>query len=301
MADFVVKFDSGALEWPADFGVVNRVSDGGYESGYNAGHEIGYAEGKTDGDAQGYERGYDDGHKTGLQEGYTHGHEDGVEEGYTNGYETAKEEVLSDPQAIVDIRAGNVVSGDITTSVTSIVKKAFNATEITGMSAPNAVTIGERSFENCTSMVTADFPNVTSIGTYCFNSCGRLANINIPLLKTVTTAAFYNNASLKRLDLHQATSISTSTLTLCASLKQLIIRTDKVCTLSNPNAITGSGIANKKCLIFVPASLVESYKKATNWSAHATLFRAVEGITVDGTIMGELDEEKIATAMEDIA
>ena len=273
------------------------VSDGGYERGYAKGHEEGTAEGYTKGHEVGTAEGYASGHQTGLQEGYTQGHEDGVEEGYANGYETAKEEVLSDPQTVVDIRAGVALTGDVTTSAAAIVKHAFNSTAITGMSAPNAETIGERAFENCSSMVTADFPEVTSVGTYCFNGCGRLATVNIPLLKTVPTATFYNNASLKRLDLHQATSIGTSTLTLCSALRQLIIRTDRVCTLSNANAITGSGIANKKCLIFVRASLVEPYKIATNWSTSAILFRAVEDITVDGTIMGELDEDKIAAMM----
>ena len=221
----------------------------------------------------------------------------GYEEGYANGYETGKEEVLSDPQTLIDLRATTFLSGDIATNVTEIVKYSFNSTAITGISAPNVARIGERAFQDCSSMTEADFSKVTSIGTYCFNGCAKLTTINIPLLNTVPTATFYNNASLKRLDLHQATTINTSALTLCASLRQLIIRTGKVCTLSNPNAITGSGIASSKCLIFVPSSLVESYKTATNWSTHATLFRVVEDITVDGTTMGELDEAKIEAAM----
>ena len=45
--------------------------------------------------------------------------------------------------------------------------------------------------------------------------------------------------------------------------------------------------------IYVPRDLVDRYKSATNWSAHASQIRALEDYTVDGTTTGELDEAKI--------
>jgi hypothetical protein len=39
-----------------------------------------------------------------------------------------------------------------------------------------------------------------------------------------------------------------------------------VCTLKNSNAFSNTGIWSNKGSIFVPSSLVASYKKATNWT-----------------------------------
>lgn len=221
----------------------------------------------------------------------------GYEEGYTNGYETAKEEVLSDPQTIIDVKAGNALSGKVTTLVTKITNYAFCRNAITGISAPNAESIGLYSFSDCSSLASGDFPKATSIGNYVFNSCGKLAEINIPLVASIPTAAFYGNRQLARIDLHNVTSIAISAFAVCSALKQLIIRTNKVCSLGGIQAFTNSAIANGTGLIFVPSSLVDSYKSATNWSTYAAQFRAVEDITVDGTVMGELDEDKIAAVM----
>ena len=39
--------------------------------------------------------------------------------------------------------------------------------------------------------------------------------------------------------------------------------------------------------------LYEKYRNGTNWSTYAAQFRALEDYTVDGTITGELDPNKI--------
>jgi hypothetical protein len=72
-----------------------------------------------------------------------------------------------------------------------------------------------------------------------------------------------------------------------------------MCTLGSANEfieVSGypnSAIADGKGYIYVPRTLVNSYKTATNWSVYANQFRALEDYTVDGTITGELDESKI--------
>ena len=44
----------------------------------------------------------------------------------------------------------------------------------------------------------------------------------------------------------------------------------------------------------MPRALIEEYKADANWSSFELIqFRALEDYTVDGTIMGELDETKI--------
>lgn len=224
-------------------------------------------------------------------------YDSGYEEGYANGYETAKEEVLSDPQTAVDIVASTAISGDITILATNIANHAFSRKTADNVVAPNAEAIGQYGFSDCVSLLSGDFPKVTSLGNYSFNGCNKLTTINVPLIDSAPIAAFYGVRNVKRFDFHRIASITASAFAVCSGIQQLIIRTDKVCSLASTQAFANSAIASKTCLIFVPSSLVDSYKSATNWSTYATLFRAVEDITVDGTIMGELDEDKIAAAM----
>ena len=55
------------------------------------------------------------------------------------------------------------------------------------------------------------------------------------------------------------------------------------------DGMLSSGITPK---IFVPSSMVYTYKAATNWSARADYIFAVEDYTTDGTIDGEFDYDK---------
>ena len=62
----------------------------------------------------------------------------------------------------------------------------------------------------------------------------------------------------------------------------------------NPNV----GITVTDWLPFiVPAALVESYKTATNWAAYwgygNNKFLALEDYTVDGTVTGEIDWDRL--------
>ena len=66
----------------------------------------------------------------------------------------------------------------------------------------------------------------------------------------------------------------------------LILDSDTVCT-------AGGTLAQCPPYVYVPAALVDAYKSATNWSANAAKFRALEDYTVDGTISGDLDDAKI--------
>ena len=53
---------------------------------------------------------------------------------------------------------------------------------------------------------------------------------------------------------------------------------------------------------YVPRALLsdtdstKDYRQATNWSTYSTQFRALEDWTVDGTITGEMDWDKINAA-----
>ena len=115
--------------------------------------------------------------------------------------------------------------------------------------------------------------SATSIGSYAFYSCIALTTADFPV----------------------ATSIESNAFRSCSKLKSLLLRGNNVCTLSNTSAFSSTPISSGTGYIYVPSSLIEQYKAATNWSTYAARFRALEEYTVDGTITGELDPAKTGT------
>jgi hypothetical protein len=85
---------------------------------------------------------------------------------------------------------------------------------------------------------------ITNIGNYAFYNCSKLTTVDLPETTSIDGYAFYN----------------------CKSLTTVILRnTERVATLSSTNVFAGAANA----IIYVPDSLVDSYKAANNWSAYA--------------------------------
>ena len=135
-------------------------------------------------------------------------------------------------------------------------------------------------------------PNLTQIGDYAFYYCRFMTELHAPLVQKIGDYAFNACSSLKRFDLPVVTSLSTRSLSY-TNLNILIMRIEQLVILGNSNALTSTPIASGTGYIYVPKSLVDSYKTATNWSVYADQFRTLEDYTIDGTITGELDESKI--------
>lgn len=157
----------------------------------------------------------------------------------------------------------------------------------------NASVVRSSAFSNMESIVSATLPNATSIGSSAFMSCTNLATVSVPKVETVAGSAFYGCSKLAQIDLAQAESIASQTFRTCGALKAVILRrTDSACTLGS-SAFGGTPIASGTGYIYVPSALIDTYKAASNWSAYAAQFRALEDYTVDGTVTGALDASKI--------
>ena len=92
--------------------------------------------------------------------------------------------------------------------------------------------------------------NVISIGEGAFSSCSSLTEVSFPKVTSIGQYAFYRS---------NLTTIYVGT------------ESDTVCTLSSTTAIPSSVTD-----IYVPKSLVDSYKSATNWVFLADLIKAYE-------------------------
>lgn len=157
--------------------------------------------------------------------------------------------------------------------------------------------VGQNAFSYCYSMTLVDLPNVTTIGLSAFSNCAALVSINIPKLKSVPTTGFNNTRfesilipnvlsinmngfndciNLKKVDLYNINTIATSSFKNSALEVLIIRRDDAVPTLKSINAFEGTPIINGDGYIYVPASMVDSYKSAANWSTFAAQIRAIE-------------------------
>ena len=180
-------------------------------------------------------------------------------------------------------------------AATHIGSYAFYSLALVEICLPAVTTVGASVFGSCKSLAEVDMPELTectdALGGV-FSGCTSLTRVKFPKLKTVINAMFGNCTSLEEVDLTAAETMQNA-FASCKNLRRLIIRNEaKVCSASASNAVSNIPIASG-CYVYVPASMIDSYKAASYWKNYPSAFRALEDYTVDGTVTGELDETKI--------
>ena len=110
--------------------------------------------------------------------------------------------------------------------------------------------VGERAFARCTNLSSVSFPNAMVVDYYSFSNCTNLSSASFPKALCLQNDAFYGCSNLTTL------YIGTGTTT--------------VCTLGANVFQDCPNLAN----IYVPSSLVDKYKSATNWSEYADKIKA---------------------------
>jgi hypothetical protein len=141
--------------------------------------------------------------------------------------------------------------------------------------------IGQNAFTSCNIAGDVIFPNMTS-AIYPFRD-GVIGGKVVLSRLTEVGAYFFRYTKCGVIDFGAATSIGQYVFQNNANLTTIIIRTNSVCDLSNTNSFTGTPFASGgSCgTIYVPASLITSYKSAANWATMygwgTTTFSAIEG------------------------
>ena len=159
-------------------------------------------------------------------------------------------------------------------SVTSIGTSAFyECNGLTSITIPDSVTsIGENAFSYCPSLTSVTIPNsVTSIGSGAFNSCSSLTSVTIPnSVTSIGSGAFGYCYSLTSVTIpNSVTSIGSGAFGYCYSLISVTINR------TSPPAIQSNTFYLVPGYIYVPASAVNTYKSATNWSTYASKIKAI--------------------------
>lgn len=129
----------------------------------------------------------------------------------------------------------------------------YNCKALTSINLPSAVTVQKLAFQNCSAMTTASMPKLTTLATSAFVNCYKLSQFTIPATVSI---------------------IYTSTFLNCSALISLRIEGSTLKALSATNAFAGTPLSVSTLTgnfgsIYVPASLLASYKAATNWKTYS--------------------------------
>lgn len=151
-------------------------------------------------------------------------------------------------------------------------------TNIQLVSFPKCVSIGSWTFFKCTELTSVDFPNCITIGNSAFYNCKKLTTTNFSLCTTVKSFAFLECHSIATLSFPACTNIGQFAFWNCYNLKSFYLMCSSIPTLQFSDAFSNTPIGGYSAStgtygsIYVPASLIEDYKVATNWSYFSSRF-----------------------------
>ena len=198
---------------------------------------------------------------------------------YSTNIQTKNERI----QALVS-KAKEFPKAEVT--VNDVYEAIINRT-ITAISDNTITEIRQYTFCNCVKLTSADFPICVSIGEDAFHACNNLSSINFPSCIDINNYAFYYCSKITTASFPACRSIDYDAFDRCFRLSSLTLGASSVCILKESNAFVSTPFANYKTYfsgtphIYVPSSLVEAYKNATNWVYFSSYFSSIESLGND--------------------
>lgn len=157
----------------------------------------------------------------------------------------------------------------------------MSCSKLTSVSFPDCTIVASSAFYACSSLTAVTLPVCKTINPSTFRNCISLTSVGIPVCSQIGAAAFQSCKLLPVLDA-PLLKISSNAFSGCSKLSALILRASSCATLSNVNAFNGTPMSvstyiGKFGSIYVPLSLVDTYKAATNWVTFSNRITAIEG------------------------
>lgn len=178
---------------------------------------------------------------------------------------------------------------------TTIGYKAFAyCSHLTTISFPNCTFISSYAFSYCSSLISANFPKCTSIGYQAFYSCYTLTNAIFPVCTIISSYGFAYCSKLTTISFPECTYIGYSAFEQCSSLTTASFPkcsyigsyAFKSCISLSALYLMSSGLVTGNSYMFistpfslssylgyfgsiyVPSSLLASYKAAAHWKSY---------------------------------
>ena len=162
--------------------------------------------------------------------------------------------------------------------VCSIIRNGafYNCKSLTQVSLPMCTKVMKDCFQGCISLSQLNLPVCSYVGNTVFWGCTSLSQVNLPVCKNISMYTFYNCRSLSQVSLPMCNTIGVNAFQDCTSLSIITLGYSGVCSLGGSSAFTNTQLTSSKGSIYVPTSLVDSYKSAKNWSYFSTQIFPIE-------------------------
>ena len=177
---------------------------------------------------------------------------------------------------LINKQLTELVSPTATGTITSTFQQGN--TNLTRIDLPLITTISSSAFLGCNKLAEVNLPNVVEIQSGAFNIAWGMPKIYFPNLERITGYGYvFGSTNAEKVYFPKVTVINGErSFENARSLKTFILGSNSVCTMDSPKNFNNTPIAQGTGYIYVPSALVDSYKAATNWSVHASQFRAIE-------------------------
>jgi hypothetical protein len=150
-------------------------------------------------------------------------------------------------------------------------------TSLQSINLPSLIEIDEYTFRDCKSLRSVQLPIVTYINANVFTNCTALEEVSFPNVTVVYTNAFSGCTSLNKAVFDKPVGFVRQTaFSKCSALTALVLKGETLSSLSYTNVFQATPIENGTGFIYVPKTLIEEYKVATNWINFSEQFRAIE-------------------------
>ena len=136
---------------------------------------------------------------------------------------------------------------NISNSASFVYSSAFEYKAVQTVDLPNCLYVGSNGFYYCASLTTVNLPVCTSLYNNAFRNCGNLTSVSLPKCSYVSRYAFWSCYNLNTI--YMGIGLST------------------VASMVSSNALLDCSALQS---IYVPASLVDAYKSANNWSYYSS-------------------------------
>ena len=113
-------------------------------------------------------------------------------------------------------------------------------------------------------------PECNYIEGYTFSNCSALSQISLPRYEYISNYTFYECTSLNSINLPICSYIGEDAFKGCTSLSIITIGYSSICSLYGSIVFDRTKITSSIGSIYVPTSLVDSYKSANKWSYFST-------------------------------
>lgn len=157
---------------------------------------------------------------------------------------------------------------NISNSASFVYSGAFEYKLVETVNLPNCLYVGSYAFRDCYSLSQISLPVCSSIGYKAFYECHSLSQVSLPVCSSIGSLAFFGCSSLLQVSLPMCSSIGNYAFEWCKSLSIITIGYSGVCSLGS-SVFSITKITSSTGSIYVPASLVDLYKSATNWSQYS--------------------------------